>query len=93
MVNLDGAGEWLPKATHKDSWPAVLRPDHDIFLKLASLLPVDRVCLDDVINKSRIAEYRTRMQKLLQERVDIAAVESVLSSSEGTEESSLDAAG
>lgn len=93
MVNLDGAGQWPPRATHRESWPAALHPYHDIFLELAPLLPVDHVSLDDAVNKSRIAEYRTRLQKLLEERVDITAVESVLSTPEDAERSLLFAAG
>lgn len=87
MINIDGAGAWPPKASHRDSWPSALRPYHDIFLELASLLPVDQVSLDDGINQNRRVEYRTRLQKLLQQRVDLAAVESVLSIAEDTDPS------
>lgn len=77
MVDTDGAGTWPPTATHRDSWPVPLRPYHDILLELAPLLPVDQIYVDDRINQARRVEYRARLQKLLQERVDISAVESV----------------
>jgi hypothetical protein len=89
MINTDGAGTWPPQASHRDSWPASLQPYHDIFLDLAPLLPVDQICVNDAINQSRRIEYRTRLQKLLQERVDLAAVESDLIMSEDSKTSSL----
>lgn len=85
MIKTDGAGGWPPKASHRDSWPTALRPYHDIFVEIAPLLPVDQVSTDDAINQARRVEYRTRMQKLLQERLDISAIESLLSTSENTD--------
>lgn len=90
MIKTDGAGSWPPKASHRDSWPTALRPYHDIFLELAPLLPVDQVSTDDTINQARRVEYQTRLQKLLQERVDLSAVESILLAVEkGTDRSLL----
>lgn len=77
MVDTDGAGTWPPAASHRDSWPVPLRPYHDILHELAPLLPVGQVSVDDKINQARRVEYRTRLQKLLQERVDLAKVESI----------------
>lgn len=77
MVDTDGAGTWPPTASHRDSWPVPLRPYHDIPLELSPLLPVDQLSVDDKINQARRGEYRARLQKLLQENVDLAAVESV----------------
>lgn len=91
MINIDGAGDWAPKASHRDSWPAALHPYHDIYLELSSLLPVDQICVDDAINQSRRIEYRTRLQKLLRERVNLEAVESIMSTAEDTEHSLLSA--
>ena len=92
MIKTDGAGSWPPKASHRDSWPTALRPYHDIFLELAPLLPIDQVTTDDTINKARRVEYQTRLQKLLQERVDLSAVEAVLSAVEqGIDKSLLSA--
>ncbi|RJE25565.1 hypothetical protein PHISCL_02105 [Aspergillus sclerotialis] len=89
MIDKDGAGSWPPKASHKDSWPTALRPYHDIFLELAPLLPVYKVSVDDAINQSRRIEFRTRLQELLRERVDLPAVESVLSTVENEDPSLL----
>ncbi|KAJ5101980.1 hypothetical protein NUU61_004202 [Penicillium alfredii] len=81
MINLEGAGNWPPNASHRNSWPTVLRPYHDIFLELAPLLPSVNACADVTINQIRREEYRMRLQKLLQDRVDLAAIESLLLSS------------
>ena len=90
MIRTDGAGSWPPKASHRDSWPTALHPYHDIFLELAPLLPVEQVSTDDTINQARRVEYQKRLQKLLQERVNLSAVESILLAVEkGTERSLL----
>lgn len=89
MIKIDGAGSWPPKASHRDTWPTVLRPYHDIFLELAPLLPVDRIITNDSVNQVRRVEYRTRMQKLLQERLDLSAIKSLLFAVEKTNNLSL----
>lgn len=90
MIKTDGAGSWPPKASHRDTWPAPLRPYHDIFLELAPLLPVERVLADDTVNQLLRVEYRARLQTLLQERVDLSTVESILLAVEkGTDRSLL----
>lgn len=89
MIDIDGAGSWPPKASHRDSWPIALHPYHDIFLELSSLLPADNVSTDDAINYNRRLEYRTRLKRLLKERISIAAVKSVLSISDSTDSSIL----
>ncbi|KAJ5894320.1 hypothetical protein N7495_006011 [Penicillium taxi] len=80
MIEVDGAGTWPPKASYRNSWPVELRPYHDIFIELAPLLPVMDASLDDTVNKVRRTEYQNRLRGLLQERVNIANVEGVLSS-------------
>ena len=77
MVEEDGAGAWPPKANH-DSWPSVLRPYQDIYLELAPLLPAAEPSLDDDVNNVRRESYRALMRRLLEERVDIAAVEKIV---------------
>lgn len=81
LVQRDGAGAWPPKATH-DSWPPALRAYKDIYLELIPLLPTAEPSLDDEVNRARIQNYRTLMRKLLEERVDIAEVESIMAAVE-----------
>ncbi|KAJ5111074.1 hypothetical protein N7532_001609 [Penicillium argentinense] len=82
MVKVDGAGSWPPKATHRDSWPKALQPYHDIFQELAALISVDTVSTNDEINQSRRLEYRKRLQRLLKERINLEAVQSVFAISD-----------
>ncbi|KAJ5240661.1 uncharacterized protein N7469_002252 [Penicillium citrinum] len=77
MIEVDGAGSWPPRATHRDTWPKALQPYHDIFQELAALIPVDNVSTNNEINQSRRLECRTRMQRLLKERINLEAVQSV----------------
>ena len=77
LFEKDGAGAWPPKANH-ESWPIALRPYKDIYLKLASILPTAEPSLDDYVNSARREFYRSRMRDLLADRVDVAAVQSIL---------------
>lgn len=77
MVNDEGAGSWPPRATH-DDFPPALRPYQHIYAAMAPLLPNADPSLDDECNAIRIADFRSRMQALLTERVDLDAVQRVL---------------
>ena len=77
LVDEDGAGAWPPRASH-DSWPAALRPYKDIYLECSPLLPTAEASTDDNVNQQRRGRYRSTMQKLLQERIDIGEVEKIM---------------
>lgn len=77
MVNDEGAGSWPPRATH-DDFPPALRPYQHIYAAMAPLLPYANPSLDDECNKIRIADFRSRMQTLLAEKIDMDAVRSIL---------------
>ncbi|KAJ5088342.1 hypothetical protein N7456_011958, partial [Penicillium angulare] len=79
MIHKDGAGSWPPRGSYRDSWPSELQPYHDIFVKLAPLVPVLDPSMDPSINAMRRDEYRQRVQKLLEQRLDVAKVTSLLS--------------
>jgi hypothetical protein len=82
LVDKDGAGAWPPKANH-DSWPMALRPYKDIYLELIPLLPAAEPSLDDNVNTERRNKYRSLMQKLLTERINIAHVEEIMAAVDG----------
>ncbi|KAJ5903316.1 hypothetical protein N7504_005699 [Penicillium tannophilum] len=82
LVEFDGAGSWPPQASHGKAWPAALRPYHDVYLKLAKLLPTANVSLDTEIHSSRRFEYRTQMRDLLHEKIDMSAVKDILLATE-----------
>lgn len=77
MVNDDGAGFWPPRATH-DNFPPALRPYQHVYATMAPLLPYANPSLDDACNTIRIADFRSRMQTLLAEKIDMDAVQSTL---------------
>ena len=82
LVDKDGAGAWPPKVDH-DSWPAAIRKYKDIYLEMVPLLPAAEPSLDDNINNKRRTEFRSRMRRLLAERISISEVESIVASVEG----------
>lgn len=85
MINKDGAGSWPPQASYRESWPLVLQPYHDVFFELAPLLPVLDPSVVQVVNEARRAEYRKRLRIMLEERINIEAVEASLSNTTGPE--------
>ena len=82
LVETDGAGSWPPKASHYHSWPAALRPYHEIYLELAPLLPVAEPSLDDNINSDRLKQYRSRMQKALRDRISLFDVRTIMAAAD-----------
>lgn len=78
MVQNDGAGTWPPRASHGSTWPAAFQPYHDIYLELEKFLACEEVSLDEQENLRKVQVFRAHMQKLLQERVDLTAVKSIL---------------
>ncbi len=83
LIHTDGAGEWPPRTNHDfTTWPAVLRPYRDIYAEMAPLLPTPDVSLDDEINRTRLSNFRSRFQTLLQDRVDLPQVEQLLLAAE-----------
>ncbi|KAH6845777.1 hypothetical protein B0I37DRAFT_344917 [Chaetomium sp. MPI-CAGE-AT-0009] len=83
LIRKDGAGCWPPRAEHDHTaWPAALRPYREIYEEVAPLLPTEHVSLDDEVNKARINNFRSRLQQLLHERVNLAQVEELLSAAD-----------
>ncbi|EAQ90289.1 hypothetical protein CHGG_02224 [Chaetomium globosum CBS 148.51] len=83
LIRKDGAGCWPPRAEHDHTaWPAALRPYREIYEEVAPLLPTEHVSLDDEVNKARITSFRTRLQQLLHERVDLTQVEALLAAAD-----------
>jgi hypothetical protein len=91
LIETDGAGNWPPQASHGDAWPTALRPYHNIYLELAPSFPAREVSLDNEINFKRCLEYRTRMRKLLHDRIDLPAVKAILLAVEAGDESAFPA--
>jgi hypothetical protein len=91
LIETSGAGSWPPRSSHGNAWPPALRPYHNIYLELAPSLAAKEVSLDTDVNSKRCLEYRTRMRKLLQDHVDLEAVEAILSAVEAGDESALTA--
>ncbi|KAL8998274.1 MAG: hypothetical protein Q9188_006139 [Gyalolechia gomerana] len=77
LVDKDGAGAWPPKANH-DSWPAALKPYQDIYFECVPLLPAAKPSTNDAVNQERRGGYRSLMQKLLHERINVAEVENIM---------------
>lgn len=77
LVDDDGAGHWPPKANH-DEWPLPLRPYKDIYLMMAPSLVTADPSRDDELNRKRRQEFRSRMEALLTDCIDIEAAESSL---------------
>ncbi|KAL8846246.1 MAG: hypothetical protein Q9221_008659 [Calogaya cf. arnoldii] len=77
LVDKDGAGAWPPKANH-DSWPTALTPYKDIYLECIPLLPAADPSTDDDVNQERRGSYRSLMQKLLHERINVTEVEKIM---------------
>ncbi|KAH7094616.1 hypothetical protein FB567DRAFT_565799 [Paraphoma chrysanthemicola] len=82
MVQADGAGSWPPKATHGAGWPSELLPFHEIYLEMIPLLSSSNPSLDDAVNIERRDQFRALMSKKLNERVDMARVQALVSSIE-----------
>lgn len=77
MINDEGAGSWPPRATH-DEFPPALRAYSEIYAAMAPLLPTANPSLDDECNRIRCHEFRSRMQTLLREKVDMMATQGIL---------------
>jgi hypothetical protein len=77
LINDEGAGSWPPRATH-DEFPPALRFYRQIYAAMAPLLATANPSLDDEYNKIRCQEFRSRMQALLTEKVDMKATRSAL---------------
>ncbi|KFA49966.1 hypothetical protein S40293_10482 [Stachybotrys chartarum IBT 40293] len=79
LFHTDGAGSWPPNVNHDTTtWPPALRPYRDIYLQMAPLLPQPVACLDDEVNKARVANFRAQYRKLLQDRIDMTEVKALL---------------
>jgi hypothetical protein len=77
LIEKDGAGFWPPRAKHH-SWPKGLGPYHDVYLEVAPYLSTEKPSLSDAYNTKRRKDFRSRMQKLLKERIDITEVQKIL---------------
>ncbi|KAI4524944.1 hypothetical protein K525DRAFT_291229 [Schizophyllum commune Loenen D] len=78
LIEVGGAGNWPPRATYDDTWPAPLRPYEFIYHEVAPFMTVAESCLDDAENRKTIDAFRARLRALLEERIDLGAVEAVL---------------
>ena len=77
LCESDGAGEWPPKANHT-AWPAALRPYKEVYLAMVPHLPAAKPSLDDSTNDQQRIMFRSRMRKLLAEKVSIFEVEEIM---------------
>lgn len=79
LLKHDGAGVWPPNANHNhEEWPKALQPYRQLYMELASSLAVTTPSLDDGVNSNRIANFRLRFRKLLDDRVNLTEVMAVL---------------
>lgn len=79
LIHKDGAGAWPPRCNYiSSSWPAPLRPYMDIYHEMKDLLPAAEPSLDDAENRLKINDFRIRHAKLLDQRVNLADVMSLL---------------
>ncbi|KAF7589838.1 hypothetical protein BBP40_003596 [Aspergillus hancockii] len=74
--------EGWPHKCNYDSWPEPLRPYEEIYLELVSSLPSAQPSLDDDVNQGKRRRCRSRMRKLLSERIDIIDVEKLMIAAE-----------
>ncbi|KAB8233706.1 uncharacterized protein BDW43DRAFT_311049 [Aspergillus alliaceus] len=81
LIDNDGAGAWPPK-TNYETWPESLQPYKEIYHELAPSLPSAQPSLEDDVNQEKRNRYRSRMRKLLTERIDIVGVEKLLIAAE-----------
>lgn len=77
LVELDGAGAWPPNVEH-DAWPAALRPYKEIYQEMAPLLSQANPSIDDEANNSIRTEFRAKMEKALEERINISQVTEIM---------------
>lgn len=77
LINDEGAGSWPPRATH-DNFPLALSPYGKVYAAIAPFLATSNPSLDDEYNKLRCQEFRSRMQALLTEKVDVEAARRTL---------------
>ncbi|KAI1394364.1 uncharacterized protein F4822DRAFT_387985 [Hypoxylon trugodes] len=83
LIHTDGAGAWPPRANHTYStWPESIRGYTAIYEEMAPLIPQETPSLDDEVNKERIESFRSRFRKLLQGKVDLVQVRSLLEAAE-----------
>ena len=79
LIHKDGAGAWPPRCNYMaSSWPAPLQPYMDIYHEMKDLLPAAVPSLDDEENRLKIDTFRTRHEKLLDERINLPEVMSLL---------------
>ncbi|KAL1664907.1 hypothetical protein GGF50DRAFT_101152 [Schizophyllum commune] len=78
LIEVGGAGNWPPRATYASTWPAPLRPYESIYHAVAPHMTVAESCLDDAENRRTIDAFRERLRGLLEERLDLSAVEVAL---------------
>lgn len=81
LIEEDGAGQWPPRVSYK-SWPETLQIYHDIYQDLVPSLSCPNPSLDDQCNTKRCAAFRARMREMLNERVDLTAVQELLDAAE-----------
>uniref|UniRef100_D8QK43 Uncharacterized protein n=1 Tax=Schizophyllum commune (strain H4-8 / FGSC 9210) TaxID=578458 RepID=D8QK43_SCHCM len=86
LIEVGGAGHWPPRATYAPTWPAPLRPYESIYHAVAPHMTVAESCLDDAENRKTIDAFRARLRGLLEEGIDLPAVEIVLKAEGGDEE-------
>ncbi|CEJ88242.1 hypothetical protein VHEMI04656 [[Torrubiella] hemipterigena] len=77
LVNEDGAGSW-PPAANFDFWPPAIQPYQDIYTQYTSSLTVSEASLYDDVNEGNRHKFRTDMQKLLQEHINLDSVRQAL---------------
>lgn len=81
LVQADGAGSWPPRANH-EKMPSAILPFHEIYLEMVPLLSHKTPSLDDAINIEHRDKFRSLMIEKLNTRVNMAAVNELLSAIE-----------
>jgi hypothetical protein len=81
LVQYDGAGTWPPRSDHVN-WPRALVPYRDTYFEMVPLLSSAAASLDDNINNAIREDFRTKMRKLLKQRIDIQEVEDIMFAAE-----------
>lgn len=83
LIHKDGAGSWPPRSNHDlATWPAALRPYREIYNEMTPLLPALNVSTDDNVNRERITNFRAHFRKLLDDKVDLKAVNRLLAAAD-----------
>ncbi|KAF7317672.1 hypothetical protein MKEN_00854900 [Mycena kentingensis (nom. inval.)] len=83
-----GGGEWPPRASYRDTWPAALHPYDTVLRTMEPLFPVRESSTVDAHNRVLIDAFRSRMRAELDEHVNLRDVQSALDRAEKSDPAS-----